>query len=232
MRNHPIFQSMSRNGLILAAFAIAATVLVVGTAKLTAPRIAAQQQQELLSVLNQLLPAAMHDNDLVASCTLVSHPELGGAQQKVYRATLKGQALNAKGQALNDEPTNIPQALALEVTAPNGYSGAIKLLVAFNVNGTVAGVRVLEHKETPGLGDKIELRKDDWILSFNGLRVNGPDDKRWAVKRDSGQFDAFTGATITPRAVVQAVKQANLLYQQHGSSWFKAPANCGPGASS
>ncbi|WP_431355319.1 electron transport complex subunit RsxG [Pseudidiomarina mangrovi] len=216
---------MSRNGLILAAFAIAATVLVVGTAKLTAPRIAAQQQQELLSVLNQLLPAAMHDNDLVASCTLVSHPELGGAQQRVYRATLKG-------QALNDEPTNIPQALALEVTAPNGYSGAIKLLVAFNVNGTVAGVRVLEHKETPGLGDKIELRKDDWILSFNGLRVNGSDDKRWAVKRDGGQFDAFTGATITPRAVVHAVKQANLLYQQHGSSWFKAPANCSLGASS
>ena len=225
MRNHPIFQSMSRNGLILAAFAIAATVLVVGTAKLTAPRIAAQQQQELLSVLNQLLPAAMHDNDLVASCTLVSHPELGGAQQRVYRATLKG-------QALNDEPTNIPQALALEVTAPNGYSGAIKLLVAFNVNGTVAVVRVLEHKETPGLGDKIELRKDDWILSFNGLRVNGSDDKRWAVKRDGGQFDAFTGATITPRAVVHAVKQANLLYQQHGSSWFKAPANCSLGASS
>lgn len=229
MSKHPIFQSMSRNGLILAAFAIAATVLVVGTAKLTAPRIAAQQQQELLSVLNQLLPAAMHDNDLVASCTLVSHPELGGAQQKVYRATLKGQALNAEGQALKQ---SIPQALALEVTAPNGYSGAIKLLVAFNVNGTVAGVRVLEHKETPGLGDKIELRKDDWILSFNGLTVTGPDDKRWAVKRDGGQFDAFTGATITPRAVVQAVKQANLLYQQHGSEWFSAPANCTTGASS
>jgi electron transport complex protein RnfG len=225
LTQHPIFQSMSRNGLILAAFAIAATVLVVGTAKLTAPRIAAQQQQELLNVLNQLLPANMHDNDLVASCTLVAHPELGGAQQKIYRATLKG-------QALNDEPTDIPQALALEVTAPNGYSGIIKLLVAFNLNGTVAGARVLDHQETPGLGDKIELRKDDWILSFNGLTVTGPDDKRWAVKRDGGQFDAFTGATITPRAVVQAVKQANLLYQQHSAAWFKAPANCATGTSS
>lgn len=221
MSKHPILQSMSRNGLILAAFAIAATVLVVGTAKLTAPRIAQQQQQELLNVLNQLLPPDMHDNDLVASCTLVAHPELGGAQQKVYRATVKGQAVNE----------SIPQALALEVIAPNGYSGAIKLLVAFNLNGSVAGVRVLEHKETPGLGDKIELRKNDWILSFNGLSVNGADDKRWAVKRDGGQFDAFTGATITPRAVVQAVKQANLLYQQQGSAWFSAPANCGAGAS-
>jgi Na+-translocating ferredoxin:NAD+ oxidoreductase subunit G len=221
MSKHPIVQSMSRNGLILAAFAIAATVLVVGTAKLTAPRIAQQQQQELLNVLNQLLPPDMHDNDLVASCTLVAHPELGGAQQKVYRATVKGQAVNE----------SIPQALALEVIAPNGYSGAIKLLVAFNLNGSVAGVRVLEHKETPGLGDKIELRKNDWILSFNGLSVNGADDKRWAVKRDGGQFDAFTGATITPRAVVQAVKQANLLYQQQGSVWFSAPANCGAGAS-
>jgi Na+-translocating ferredoxin:NAD+ oxidoreductase subunit G len=221
MSKHPIVQSMSRNGLILAAFAIAATVLVVGTAKLTAPRIAQQQQQELLNVLNQLLPPDMHDNDLVASCTLIAHPELGGAQQKVYRATVKGQAVNE----------SIPQALALEVIAPNGYSGAIKLLVAFNLNGSVAGVRVLEHKETPGLGDKIELRKNDWILSFNGLSVNGADDKRWAVKRDGGQFDAFTGATITPRAVVQAVKQANLLYQQQGSAWFSAPANCGAGAS-
>lgn len=221
MSKHPIVQSMSRNGLILAAFAIAATVLVVGTAKLTAPRIAQQQQQELLNVLNQLLPPDMHDNDLVASCTVVAHPELGGAQQKVYRATVKGQAVNE----------SIPQALALEVIAPNGYSGAIKLLVAFNLNGSVAGVRVLEHKETPGLGDKIELRKNDWILSFNGLSVNGADDKRWAVKRDGGQFDAFTGATITPRAVVQAVKQANLLYQQQGSVWFSAPANCGAGAS-
>ena len=221
MSKHPIVQSMSRNGLILAAFAIAATVLVVGTAKLTAPRIAQQQQQELLNVLNQLLPPDMHDNDLVASCTLVAHPELGGAQQKVYRATFKGQAVNE----------SIPQALALEVIAPNGYSGAIKLLVAFNLNGSVAGVRVLEHKETPGLGDKIELRKNDWILSFNGLSVNGADDKRWAVKRDGGQFDAFTGATITPRAVVQAVKQANLLYQQQGSVWFSAPANCAAGAS-
>jgi Na+-translocating ferredoxin:NAD+ oxidoreductase subunit G len=221
MSKHPIVQSMSRNGLILAAFSIAATVLVIGTAKLTAPRIAQQQQQELLNVLNQLLPPDMHDNDLVASCTLVAHPELGGAQQKVYRATVKGQAVNE----------SIPQALALEVIAPNGYSGAIKLLVAFNLNGSVTGVRVLEHKETPGLGDKIELRKNDWILSFNGLSVNGTDDKRWAVKRDGGQFDAFTGATITPRAVVQAVKQANLLYQQQGSAWFSAPANCGAGAS-
>ena len=223
MSKSPIFQSMSRNGLILAAFAIAATVLVVGTAKLTAPRIAAQQQQELLNVLNQLLPPNIHDNDLVASCTLVSHPELGGSQQRLYRATLKGQAVNG-------EPLELPQALALEVTAPNGYSGAIKLLVAFKLNGTVAGVRVLDHKETPGLGDKIELRKDDWILSFNGLTVTSPDDKRWAVKRDGGQFDAFTGATITPRAVVQAVKQANLLYQQHGAAWFAAPANCSSGA--
>ena len=219
MSKHPILQSMSRNGLILAAFAIAATVLVVGTAKLTAPRIALQQQQELLNVLNQLLPPDLHDNDLVASCTLVAHPELGGVQQKVYRATVKGQAVN------------LPQALALEVIAPNGYSGAIKLLVAFKLNGSVAGVRVLEHKETPGLGDKIELRKNDWILSFNGLSVNGADDKRWAVKRDGGQFDAFTGATITPRAIVQAVKQANLLYQQYGSAWFSAPANCATGAS-
>lgn len=205
-----ILKSMQRNGLILAAFAVVATFLVVITSVLTEDKIAQQQQQELLRVLNQIIPPNLHDNDLYSSCTLVSHTELGQQPRRVYRAYVEGQ----------------PTAAAVEVTAPNGYSGAIQLLVAMRTDGTVAGVRTLQHQETPGLGDKIELRKDNWILSFDNQRVNGADDNRWAVKRDGGMFDQFTGATITPRAVVQAVKNTALVFAKHQQDWFAAPANC------
>lgn len=211
-----ILKSMQRNGLILAGFAIVATFLVVTTSLLTEDKIERQQQQELLRVLNQIIPANKHDNDLYASCTLVSHPDLGQQPRRVYRAFVNGK----------------PTAAAMEVTAPNGYSGAINLLVAMNIDGSVAGVRTLQHQETPGLGDKIELRKNDWILSFDGQRVNGTDDNRWAVKRDGGMFDQFTGATITPRAVVQAVKRAALVFSNEQQAWFQAPANCQAAAGS
>ena len=209
-----ILKSMQRNGLILAGFAVVATFLVVITSVLTEDKIARQQQQELLRVLNQIIPANKHDNDLYESCTLISHSDLGQQPRRVYRAFVDGQ----------------PTAAAMEVTAPNGYSGAIQLLVAMNIDGSVAGVRTLQHQETPGLGDKIELRKDDWILSFDNQRVHaaksGADDNRWAVKRDGGMFDQFTGATITPRAVVQAVKRAAIVFQNEQQAWFQAPENC------
>jgi|SRR5690606_29877308 len=205
-----IFKSMGRNGLILAGFAIVATFLVIMTSLVTEEPISRQQEQELLRVLNQIIPADQHDNDLYQSCTVIRHPDLGSAPRRVYRAYV------------NNEPT----AVAVEVTAPNGYSGAIHLLVALNADASIAGVRTLQHQETPGLGDKIEIRKNDWITSFNGQRVNGEDDPRWAVKRDGGMFDQFTGATITPRAVVQAVKRAALVFENNQQQWFSAPANC------
>lgn len=205
-----IFKSMQRNGLILAAFAIVATFLVIITSMLTKNSIARQEEQELLRVLNQVIPAELHDNDLYQSCTLISDSELGQQPRRVYRAYI------------NNQPT----AAAVEVTAPNGYSGAIHLLVALNVDASIAGVRTLKHQETPGLGDKIEVRKNSWITHFQGKRVNGEDDQRWAVKRDGGMFDQFTGATITPRAVVQAVKRAALVFEQNQQQWFNAPENC------
>lgn len=205
-----IARSMQRNGLILALFGVIATLLVMATATVTKDPIAQQQQRQLLRVLNELIPPSAHDNDLYASCTLLQQPELGGQQQRLYRATLAGQ----------------PQAVAVEVVAPNGYSGAIRLLVAISADGRIAGVRTLEHAETPGLGDKIERRKSDWITAFAGKQVNGNDDTRWAVKRDGGMFDQFTGATITPRAVIQAIKRTGLSYQAHAEDWFNRPANC------
>ena len=206
-----IGKSMQRNGLILAAFAIAATLLVMLVARLTAEPIAREQQRELLEVLNQLIPPAQHDNDLYASCRLIDAPDLARAPTPMYLATLEGE----------------PTAAALEVVAPNGYSGAIRLLVALQWNGDVAGVRTLQHQETPGLGDKIELRKSAWILSFDGMTVNGSDDDRWAVRRDGGVFDQFTGATITPRAVVQAVERAVVRFKQHKSTWQQVTTTCG-----
>ncbi|RAK01801.1 electron transport complex subunit RsxG [Aliidiomarina maris] len=205
-------EKMQRNGIILAVFALAAIVLVMATQWATRDRIDAQQRNELLNTLNALIPPQQHDNDLYADCTLVTAPDaLGSSQpQAVYRSRLAG----------------VNNALALRTTAPDGYSGNIHLLVAVNAQGVVQGVRVLAHRETPGLGDKIELRRDDWILSFDGQVVRGDNDPRWAVRRDGGMFDAFTGATITPRAVVNAVERTVRYANQQRDVLFAAPANC------
>lgn len=200
-------QSMQKNGLLLALFAIIATFLVLAVENLTADKIAAQQRQQTLSSLNELIPAQMHDNDLYLSCRNIQNDALAGSNTTaLYRAYKDGK----------------PSAMAAEIIAPNGYSGAIKLLLAVDDQGTVLGTRVLKHQETPGLGDKIEKQKSDWVLSFAGKTVRGEDDDRWAVQRDGGMFDQFTGATITPRAVVQAVKRATLYLKHNESELFSA----------
>lgn len=208
--------NMRRNGLILGAFALAATSLLLLTQQLTADRIAEQERRELLLTLNELIPPASHDNDLYADCTLATAPDSLGlsAPQPVYRA----------------RQGNEPVALALRTTAPDGYSGHIHLLVAIDTAAVVQGVRVLQHRETPGLGDKIELSRDDWILSFDGEQVRGPDDPRWTVRRDGGDFDQFTGATITPRAVINAVQRTVLYAEEQLDSLFAAPRECHAGA--
>lgn len=205
---------MRRNGLILAGFALAAIVLVMLTQWLTQDRIESQQRSELMTTLNALIPPTQHDNDLYADCTMVTAPDaLGLSQpQPVYRSRFNGE----------------PNALALRTTAPDGYSGNINMLVAVDTQGVVQGVRVLSHRETPGLGDKIEIRRDDWILSFDGQSVRGDNDPRWQVRRDGGMFDAFTGATITPRAVVNAVERTVRFANQQRDMLFNAPANCQP----
>ena len=113
-----------------------------------------------------------------------------------------------------------PSALILPVTAPDGYSGAIHLLVGIFADGRLAGVRVLGHKETPGLGDKIELAKNPWVLAFNGKSLSDPGEAGWGVKKDQGVFDQFAGATITPRAVVKAVHHALQYVDAHRAELF------------
>ncbi|MER0432096.1 electron transport complex subunit RsxG [Aeromonas caviae] len=205
-----MLKSMRKNGLTLALFALGCTAMVVLTNELTRDRIAHQQELEKLRTLQALLPEGSYDNDLVASCKLVSSREYLGSDEPMplYTATLKG----------------VHTGYALETVAPDGYSGAIRMVVGTDAKGAVSAVRVLAHKETPGLGDKIELKKSSWIESFTGKSLTTDNDTTWAVKKDGGEFDAFTGATITPRAVVKAVKNLLLLQQEHPELLRDAPA--------
>ncbi|WP_416308128.1 electron transport complex subunit RsxG [Neptunicella sp. SCSIO 80796] len=204
--------NMTKNGLILAGFAIVSTGLISVTQIVTAPVIQLQQQQQLLKTLNAILDPQQYDNDLQHDCVKVSAADSLGRQQPqvIFRARQ------------NDQPIGV----AIETTAPDGYNGSIDMLVSITNDNQVNGVRVLKHNETPGLGDKIELRISDWILSFNHKKLEKGLEQQWAVKKDGGQFDQFTGATITPRAVVKAVKKSVLYYQQNKQQIFAAANQC------
>lgn len=195
-----------RVGLLLAIFAITATVLVALTETQTRERIVENQRQATLRAIAAVVPEQSFDNDILTdTLTLPATAALGTTEATtVYRARL-------------DET---PVAAVLNVVAPNGYSGSIHMLVGIYYDGTVSGVRVIAHKETPGLGDKIDERRDDWILQFSGLSLENPPAVRWKVKRDGGSFDQFTGATITPRAVVGAVQQALIYFEEHRDRLF------------
>jgi Na+-translocating ferredoxin:NAD+ oxidoreductase subunit G len=191
--------------VILGAFAIAGTALVAFTHKATAARIEHNEREALLESLHALVPEASVDNDMVSDMLQISAPEdLGAPQTTVYRGRKLGQ----------------PVAAVLTTMVPNGYSGPIKLLVAVDYDGTLGGVRVISHKETPGLGDKIEERRSDWIYGFTGKSLDNPPLEKWAVKRDGGVFDQFTGATITPRSVVNAVKKTLLYVRDHKDALY------------
>ena len=205
-----IARSMFRAAGILAGFAVFGALLVAITWESTEERIAANEREFLLRSLADVLPDEGYDNAVHDDAITVSDPALLGtaAPVTVYRARLRNQ----------------PAAVVITPVAPGGYSGPIKLLVGVLADGTVSGVRVVAHRETPGLGDKIEVERDDWILDFDGRRLGQPPRERWAVRRDEGDFDQFTGATITARAVVSAVRDALLYFEAHRDALFAAPA--------
>jgi electron transport complex protein RnfG len=180
---------------LLGGFAMVAAALLVMGDIATHAAIEQRQAEDLLASLSQVLPADLHDNDLLAdSLTLVTD----AGEVTVYRA-LQGLAVSG---------------VAFE-TLGQGYAGPIRVLLGIDANGRVLGARVLAHTETPGLGDKIEVARDDWILSFDGKSLGEPPAARWAVQKDGGVFDQFSGATITPRAVVSAVKDGLALFAAH-----------------
>ena len=187
----------ARNGGMLAGFALAATAGIAGTFALTQARIAEQELRARSRALLEIVPPSRHDNRPLEDTVTLAAPQ----QLSLDRSEPAHAAFIARRGA-------DAVAAILPAVAPDGYTGDIHLLVGVNRDGSVAGVRVTHHRETPGLGDKVELRKSDWVLSFNGASLGSPKPARWAVKKDGGDFDQFTGATITPRAVVAAVKRA------------------------
>ncbi|MBB1201055.1 electron transport complex subunit RsxG [Enterobacteriaceae bacterium 89] len=192
-----MLKTIRKHGVTLALFAAGATGATALINQMTKSTIDVQSAKQQMALFDQVVPQDRYNNDLLKSCFVVNAPELGKGSHKIYIAS----------------KDDAPVAAVMEATAPDGYSGAIQLLVGADFSGTVLGSRVTEHHETPGLGDKIELRHGDWITSFAGKIIHGSSDSHWAVKKDGGDFDQFTGATITPRAVVNAVKRAGLFAQ-------------------
>ena len=195
------------SGLFLWLFAVAGTTLVALTEYTTSDAILENERQVLLRNLHALLPAEKLDNEIASDILELPASRLLGTEKSssAYRARLRGE----------------PVAVIFNSVAPNGYNGRIQLLVGVYVDGSLAGVRVVKHAETPGLGDAIEVRKSPWIEGFDGKSLNDPDLEGWQVKRDGGEFDQFTGATITPRAVVTAVRNTLLYYQQNAAMIFR-----------
>lgn len=193
---------------LLMLFAISGAALVGVTFIQTEDDIIYNEKLTLLRKLNNIIPAASYDNDLLLDTIVIEANSLLGTKETslAYRARKNKQNI----------------AVVYSSIAPNGYNGPIHLLVGVRADGKLAGVRVVKHRETPGLGDVVSLTHSDWILSFDNRSLSEPDEKGWKVKRDGGIFDQFTGATITPRAVVKAIHNALLYFDQNQDSLFKA----------
>ena len=193
----------------LAVFALIGTAILAFTYSQTHDRIAQSEEAEKLKLISQIVPQDLLDNDIIKDTLDIKPDALLGNEgiTTAYRARLQ----------------NKPSVLVLEAVAPDGYSGKIALLVAIRDNGEVAGVRVVAHKETPGLGDYIEVTRSNWIKGFDGTSLEKYKNADWKVKKDGGQFDYMAGATITPRAVVKAVHNTLQYFAQHHDALFAQP---------
>jgi electron transport complex protein RnfG len=202
-----------RTAVILFLFVVVFTGLLSAAYLWTLPTIEAAAAGEKMKLIDEVLPRGSYDNDpLKDAISLAANAALGQDEAStVYRARLAGQ----------------PGALVLEAVAPDGYAGKIRLLIALGADGALLGVRVTQHKETPGLGDYIEPKKDKnkarpWITQFDGLNPTASSEKEWKVKKDGGRFDSVAGATVTPRAVIKAVRQAALYVETNREQLFAA----------
>jgi electron transport complex protein RnfG len=202
-----IIRNMIISAVVLALFAVAGTFFVSYTFDNTIDRINENKRLALLKAFHVLIPPSAHDNDVFNDIILVQDKDLLGSNKpvKIYRARKEQK----------------PIAIIINSVAPDGYNGNIELLVAIHYDGKLAGVRVVGHKETPGLGDAIEASRSDWITKFKGLSLLNPDTKGWAVKRDGGEIDQFTGATISPRAIVKAVYNTLRYYKEHRDTLYE-----------
>lgn len=189
-------QRLDYQTYLLAALGLASS-LILGFADLgTRGAIEARQEEDTQAMLEQVVPASLHDNNLLRDVKSVTD---SGRTTPVYLARQGG----------------VVTAVAYKYIATGGYSGPITLMMGVDREGTILGVRVVAHAETPGLGDKIEREKSDWILSFNQRSLDNTRPERWRVRKDGGDFDQFAGATITPRAVVNGVAGGLEYFRKH-----------------
>lgn len=193
-------EAMKKSGLSLAFFACVSVIFVVGTYYLVRTQIAKNDEMMLLKSINQIIASDRYDNDLVETTILLKAIESGLENDARVFLARKG---------------DVPIASVFEITTLRGY-GVITMLIGINtIDQSLAGVRVVRHTETPGLGDKIEIKKSDWIKVFDGKSLENPKLTGWFVKKDGGEFDQFTGATITPRAIVNTTKSVLLYAKDH-----------------
>lgn len=207
LRHNPLLRELSKPVLYLTAFALAGTLLLAGINAATKTRIADNERRALLQRIEQLLAGQAYDNDPLQDSTSVS-------------VTLRDTSSEALATVYRLRQQSQPVAAVYDLTTPNGYSGSIRLVIGVDQQQQISGVRVVSHRETPGLGDKIELAKSDWVLGFNAKSLANPALEQWAVKKDGGVFDQFTGATITPRAIVSTVRDVLRWSAQHQQQLF------------
>lgn len=200
-----IAKNMLISASVLGIFAIVGTAMVAFTNNSTLDQVAYNKRQYTLNKLHEIISPKAHDNDLERDTLLVTDPLLGtNHPMRVYRARKQGK----------------PVAAIIQSIAPDGYSGNIEMLVGIRADGTLLGVRVVDHQETPGLGDAIDIRKSNWILQFNNRSLKNPEPINWKVKRDGGAFDQITSATISSRAVTKAVYNTLQYFKEHHQELF------------
>lgn len=200
--------SITKNSLLLGAFALVTTAVLALTAEFTKERIAKAERDAQQKALFEIVPRDRHNNDILSETIEIPKDAWAGLNLK------DGGNIHIARHSDNTVAVIIP------AVAPDGYSGDIRMIVGINADGTIAGVRILDHHETPGLGDKIELKKAQWILDFNGKSLQNPTPAQWKVKKDGGNFDQFAGATITPRAVVNQVRKVLEYVDAHRDELF------------
>ncbi len=202
-------ESITRNSILLGFFAALTTAIVAGTFLSTKDSIAENIRKAQEKALLELVPKDRHNNSMLDHTLIVDNDKLLGLRE-------------SKQLFIAKQDNNIVAAI-IPVTARDGYTGDINMIVGINSDGTVAGVRILEHRETPGLGDAVDKRKSDWVDGFIGKSLTNPSQDKWKVKKDKGEFDQFTGATITPRAVTKAIKQALIYFEEHKQEILAPP---------
>ena len=201
-----MLRSIGQNAIGLGIFAVLTAGIIAWTQQSTQHRIAENIDAAKIRLLNEVIPPNQHTNNLLDDSLIINDPDLlaGESPSPAYRARRDGEIV----------------AVILPTVAPNGYTGKIQSLVGIDQEGNIIGVRVVSHQETPGLGDKVEAKKSDWVQQFTGRSLNDPLPQQWAVKKDGGAFDQLTGATITPRAVTASIRKALDYFNEHKATLF------------